>query len=283
MVDFEKQYNPRKSVNNYETLLQQSYAKAKIANNLIKNKINIAYGEGELQKLDVHYNAYKTHKPIHIFIHGGYWRGLDKSYHTHMAIPFCDKNIIFFNVNYDLCPLVKLSDIKNQIISAIIWIYKNAKKYNGNNQSITLSGHSAGAHLISLMLGVNWKLYDIPAKIFKGAALISGIYDTNIVLKLKINKEIQLTEEEAYVNNAFKIDPKINIPVILAYGALEPELWKMQTKNYRDFLKKNNFKTDLIECMNDNHFTLIDTIADKRASLVRKMINFSLKHEENNK
>ena len=39
-----------------------------------------------------------------------------------MALPFIKKEICFFNINYDLCPAVKLTEIKNQIIKAIIWI-----------------------------------------------------------------------------------------------------------------------------------------------------------------
>ena len=48
-----------------------------------------------LQKLDVFYEKNTKNLPIHIFIHGGYWRALDKSYHSHMAIPFVLKKYVF--------------------------------------------------------------------------------------------------------------------------------------------------------------------------------------------
>ena len=101
-------------------------------------------------------------------------------------------------------PKVKLSDIKNQIISAILWIYKNAKSFYADNQNIVISGHSAGAHLASLMLSVEWDKYGIDKSVFKGIGLISGIFNTEMVLNLKVNQEIGLTDQEALLNNAFK-------------------------------------------------------------------------------
>ena len=81
----------------------------------------------------------------------------------------------FFNINYDLCPNVKLTEIKKQIIKAIVWIHNNANKFNADNNNIVLSGHSAGAHLVSLMLNVDWKKYGLSKNYIKGVALISGI------------------------------------------------------------------------------------------------------------
>ncbi len=273
MINLDKDYNPRENVSNYKNLLLKSYERAKLATKKMHHHKNVSYGAGKLQKLDIYYKNNKCLKPIHIFLHGGYWRALDKNYHSHMALPFYNEDIIFFNVNYDLCPQVKLSDIKVQIIEAIVWIYKNSEKYDGDNQYITLSGHSAGAHLISLMLGIKWELYNIPKHVFHGAFLVSGVFDTDLVLKLKVNKEIQLTKKEAKKNNPFYIIPTLNIPIILSYGSLEPVLWKMQTVKFCDFLKNNKFDTLILESKNDNHFTLIDTLANKEAPLVKKMIN----------
>ena len=208
--DLNYSFNPRLSVKDFSKLLSVSLQKARFAEKKINCQTNLCYGKTSLQKLDVFYKYKKKNLPIHIFIHGGYWRALDKSYHSHMALPFIKNNICFFNINYELCPKVKLTDIKNQIIKAILWIHKNAKKFGGDNNNIVLSGHSAGAHLVSMMLSVNWIKYNINPNIFKGIALISGIYNTEIVPDLKVNDEIRLSNIEAIRNNPFRLKPKLN-------------------------------------------------------------------------
>ncbi len=272
----EKSFNPRLSVDNFEDYLQKSKSKAELVEKDLPGKRNINYGSSALQNLDVYYNNNnKSNLPIHIFIHGGYWRALDKSYHTHMAKPFVEKEICFFNINYDLCPTVNLTEIKNQIIKAIIWVYKNANNFNANNKNIVLSGHSAGAHLISLMLNIDWKSYGLEEGFIKGIALVSGIFDTEIVTNLKVNKEIGLTYKEAKKNNPFNQKPKFIVPTIISYGANEPSLWKDQSLKYMKYLNQHSYYCKKIVCENDNHFTLIDTLADKENTLVKEIINLS--------
>ena len=192
-----------------------------------------------------------------------------------MALPFYENNIAFFNLNYDLCPKVTLSEIKNQIIEAIVWIIKNGKKFNANTKNIVLSGHSAGAHLISMLLCHNWKEDSIDGNIFKGAGLISGIFNTELVLKLNINNEIKLSKREAVSNNSFKQKPILKIPSILVYGKDEPKKWIEQTTMYGKWLKENGFNTTLIECKNYNHFSLIDMLANSKNVVVKKLMALS--------
>ena len=91
----------------------------------------------------------------------------------------------------------------------------DAKKFGGDNKNIVLSGHSAGAHLVSMMLSINWIKYKINPNIFKGIALVSGIFDTEIVLDLKVNDEIRLSNIEAIRNNPFTLKPKLNTKAII--------------------------------------------------------------------
>lgn len=269
------QYNPRASVPDYNKKLLNSKKLSDLALSKLNGKLDVRYGEGELQTLDVFYKKNTSNMPVHIFIHGGYWRALDKSYHTHMAVPFYEKNIVFFNLNYDLCPNVKLSTITNQIIQGIIWIVKNGHKFNADLNNIVLSGHSAGAHLASLVLSTDWKKKGIDKSIFKGVSLISGIYDTELVLGLDINKEIKLSHLEAVKNNIFIKKPKINVPVIIAYGGDEPKKWIEQSTKYQNLLKKYNINSKLVACPRHNHFSLIDMLADKNNRLVKMMLELS--------
>ena len=271
----EKSYNPRIAVPYYKEKLQSSLKLAENIKKKINGIIDIKYGKGSLQTLDVYGASNTKKKPIHVFIHGGYWRGLDKKYHSHMAIPFLKNNIIFINLNYDLCPKIKLSSIKIQLIEAIKWIKNNAEDIGGDYNNIVISGHSAGAHLTSQLLGLNLANYGLEKNTIKGAALVSGIYEPEIVLKLQINKEIGLTLKEAKNNNTLSTAPFNKVPIIIAVGSLEPTLWQLQSTKYFTMLKNNNFNTNFFLIKNNNHFSLIDSLANRRFKFVKSIVNLS--------
>ena len=274
--ELEKNFNPRESVENFSHYLEDSLLKSKDVKKQTHIYENIAYGKGPLQKLDIFgKNNKEDLKPLHIFIHGGYWRALDKDYHAHMSVPFNKNNILFFNINYDLCPKVTLSDICKQTIEAIVWIFNNSKHYGGNNKKISISGHSAGAHLVSYLLSIDWSLYDLPKNIFQGAALISGIYNLKIVQKISVNKDINLTNKEVQEISTLNKLPTFKIPLFISYGENEPEGWKHQSISYCDFLTKHDYVYKVLPSKDDNHFSLIDTIANEDSNICKEIIHLS--------
>ena len=274
--ELENNFNPRESVENFNHYLEDSLLKSKDVKKQTHVYENIAYGKGPLQKLDIFGKNNKEElKPLHVFIHGGYWRALDKDYHAHMSVPFNKNNILFFNINYDLCPQVTLSDICEQIVEAIIWIFNNCKNYGGNNKKISISGHSAGAHLVSYLLSIDWSMYDLPKNVFHGAALISGIYNLKIVQKISVNKELNLSNKEVQEKTTLNKLPTFKIPLFISYGENEPEGWKHQSISYCDFLTKNHYKYKVIPSKGDNHFTLIDTLANENSNICKEIIKLS--------
>ena len=274
--ELEKNFNPRESVEDFSHCLETSLSKSKNVKKLNDIYENIAYGKGPLQKLDIFgKNDKQNLKPLHIFIHGGYWRALDKDYHAHMSVPFNKNNILFFNVNYDLCPKVSISDICEQIIESIIWIFNNSKNYGGNNKKISISGHSAGAHLVSYLLSVDWSIYSLPKNIFQGAALISGIYNLKIVQKISVNKDLNLSDKEVQEKTTLDKLPTFKVPVFISYGENEHEGWKHQSISYSDLLKKNDYEHKVIPSKGDNHFTLIDTLANEDSNICKEIVKLS--------
>ena len=274
--ELEKNFNPRESVANFNHYLEDSLSKSKNVKKQAHVYENIAYGKGTLQKLDIFGKSNdEILKPLHIFIHGGYWRALDKDYHGHMSVPFNKNNILFFNINYDLCPKVTLSNICKQTIEAIIWIFNNSKNYGGNNKKISISGHSAGAHLVSYLLSIDWSIYNVPKNIFQGVALISGIYNLKIVQKISVNKDINLSNKEVQEMSTLNKLPTFKIPLFISYGENEPEGWKHQSTSYCEFLTRNNYEYKVNPSKGDNHFSLIDTLANEDSNICKEIIKLS--------
>ena len=140
--------------------------------------LDVAYGQSGGEKSDVFTSTQKD-APVVVFIHGGYWRSLDKADHSFIAPAFTTQGACVVVPNYDLCPAVTIPEITMQMVKALAWVYRNIRRYGGNPERITVVGHSAGGHLVAMLLVCVWKAYatDLPADLLKNALSISGLYD----------------------------------------------------------------------------------------------------------
>ena len=126
--------------------------------------IDIAYGDGLNETLDI-FPANKPNAPVVVFIHGGYWRSLDKADHSFVAPPLHDMGACVVVVNYALCPgtaeaPVTIPDIAQQMVKALAWTWHHIAQHGGNPKEVTVAGHSAGGHLAAMLLACNWKQVD---------------------------------------------------------------------------------------------------------------------------
>ena len=160
---------------------------------------DIRYGEGSMETLDV-FPAARPGAPVVVFIHGGYWRSLDKSDHSFIAPAFTSEGACVVIPNHALCPAVTIVQIAMQMVKALAWTWRNARKYGGDPDRITLIGHSAGGHLATLLLACVWPAYarELPADLVKSALSISGLYDLEPIMHTPFLKDsLRLTPEQA--------------------------------------------------------------------------------------
>jgi len=171
-------YNNRKLVPDYATYFDNWVRASTAARSSQPCTLDVAYGQAPGEKLDV-FNGAAKDAPVMVFIHGGYWRSLDKSDHSFVAPAFTAQGACVVVVNYDLCPAVTIPEITMQMVRSLAWVYRNIAKHGGNPKRITVVGHSAGGHLAAMMLACVWKAYaaDLPANLVKNALSISGLYD----------------------------------------------------------------------------------------------------------
>jgi len=123
--------------------------------NLLKEKnvkTDISYGGSSAAKLDVYYNKSdtKTLKPVVIFVHGGAWVIGSKTEYSRIGSLLVRENYVAVLPEYLLFPLGSIDDMVNDVYKAVQWTVNNISKYGGDPSKITLTGHSAGAHLIAL-------------------------------------------------------------------------------------------------------------------------------------
>ena len=82
--------------------------------------LDIAYGDQPGERLDV-FPAGHPGAPVLVFIHGGYWRALDKSDHSFVAPAFTRDGACVVIPNYALCPAVTVPQITLQVARAVAW------------------------------------------------------------------------------------------------------------------------------------------------------------------
>ena len=159
---------------------------------------DIAYGKGPMEKLDV-FPSNQPGSPVVVFIHGGWWRALDKSAHSFIAPAFKNLGGCVFIPNYALCPAVTIPEIILQMVKALAWVYRNAKRFGGDPSRIYVVGHSDGGHLAAMLLDCLWPQVgkDLPADLVKGAMSISGLYDLEPIMHTPFLKgDLRLTPEQ---------------------------------------------------------------------------------------
>lgn len=272
--ELEKHFNPRIALGPENALREISRFAASSAETRgrIGGEYDIRYGKGEKQTLDVHRPAATPNAPILVFIHGGFWRALDKSDHSCIAPAFTAAGATFVNLNYDLCPAVTLDDIVREAKEGVAWVARNAERVGGDARRIYLAGHSAGAHLAAMLLAHDWTADGLPADLIKGAGCLSGIYEPEVVLRISVNADVRLDEAMARRNDCVAHPPRRRASVLLTVGAEEPEGWQAQTAAYAAACRGAGLSPQVMAAPKRNHFTLLDDLAAPDGMQTRALV-----------
>jgi arylformamidase len=189
------QYNNRALVPDHEAFFQRWREASVLARTQSRCELDLAYGDDPAERLDV-FPASRPGAPVMVFLHGGYWRSLDKADHSFVAPSFVADGAMVVVPNYGLCPAVSVEQIALQMARAIAWVWRHAAEFNGDPARIALVGHSAGGHLAAMLLCCRWKDVDpdMPLQPLQGALSVSGLYDLEpIRLAPFLAKDLALT------------------------------------------------------------------------------------------
>ncbi|MBR71691.1 MAG: esterase [Rhodospirillaceae bacterium] len=262
----EKNYNLRSRHPDFEDHFTKWRMLSKLARDSLSCEIDISYGSEQKMTLDL-FPANGNDNSLLVFIHGGYWRSLDKSDHSFPALGFVPSGISVASINYALAPTVTIEKIVSQCRLAIVWLYKNAKRANAKNTKIHVCGHSAGGHLAAMMAMTDWESEGLPRNVIKSSSPISGVFDLEPIIETSINEDLQLSKSDAIKNSPLLIVPKNNTPSLVAVGLDETKAFIMQARDYASMCKKYNKQSRFLGIDNTHHFNVVTALSDASETL----------------
>jgi arylformamidase len=114
-TDFcEREYNARAAIPEHPQIFARWAEQSAAVRRLRACVIDLNYGEGAGERLDL-FPARRDGAPLLVFIHGGYWRSLDKSDFAWIAPAFGNHGVSVALLNYGLAPATALEEIVRQV------------------------------------------------------------------------------------------------------------------------------------------------------------------------
>lgn len=270
---YSQQYNARAMIPDHPRIFTRWLKDSTHVRRTHAALFDLPYGEASGERLDF-FPTNRSDAPLLVFIHGGWWRSLDKSDFSFIAPAYTAAGFNVALTNYTLAPEASVAEIVMQQLRALAWLYRNAEKYDFDASRIVVAGHSAGAHLTAMMMAAVWPVFadDLPADLVKAGVLLSGLYDLAPVLHADfVNVDLKLSENDIAPLSPARMPQAHAAPFLTAAGGLESEEFQRQTALIADAWKANHAGN--IALPNVNHLTICDTFADPGHPLFEATVN----------
>lgn len=249
---------------------------------------NVAYGALQRQQLDIHLPNRLPHTdqqslPVIVFFYGGSWDSGDKEDYLFVAEAFTSKGYAVVIPNYRVYPEVKFPQLMQDPASAAKWVKAHIAEYGGDAQQIFLIGHSAGAHLIT-MLALNpdyLAQVSLTPQAFNGYVGLAGPYDF-LPLKSARLKEIFGSEQTQHASQPIHYVRGDNPPLLLAVGLQDGTVWPRNTFHLAQAIRAKQGPIEVIEFPKYGHVDMVAKLAKPlrgNGDLLNGIVQFLQAHQ----
>jgi len=252
------QYNNRSRVPDFATYLARYPEASARARAALGGELDLAYGPGPRDTLDLFRpRAAKGKAPVLIFIHGGYWQGLDKFHFSYLARSWVREGAAVVALGYPICPAVTMEALVASVRAGVAWVAREADGLGLDRRRIVVTGHSAGGHLTAMtMTG--------PGPDLAGAIALSGLYDLEPIRLSYLNKALKMSPETARALSPVHLPRPRSGRLILTVGGAESEEYHRQQDMLADA-----WDVEARALPGLHHFSIVDTLADAAHPLFR--------------
>ena len=223
--------------------------------------LDLPFGAGEREKWDL-YPAARADAPCLVFIHGGYWQALDRSFASHCARGLLGQGVAVAVPSYDLCPAVTLGEIAEQMRRAAAFLHRR------RGGRLLAAGHSAGGQLAALLLATDWPAWEagLPAGMVGAALPISGVFELGPLRGTSIGQALRLTGAEIATLSPRLLPPPAYEGLHVVVGGAESDEFIRQS---RDFATHWGGSFEALP--GANHFTVLDPFAGTGTTLAAQI------------
>ena len=148
---------------------------------------DVPYGPAKLETMDVYLPPKPQAAPVILMVHGGAWRIGDKRHppvFENKVARWVPRGFIFISVNYPMLPDSDPVEQADAVARASAAAQKEAPGWGGDPDRFILMGHSAGAHLVSLLNADLDRAWKLGAKPWLGTiSLDSGALDVPAIME----------------------------------------------------------------------------------------------------
>jgi len=267
----EREYNLRAAFPDHPQWFARWAADSEAARARLEGCLNLRYGSGPRQTVDL-FPAAQPRGAL-LFIHGGYWRALDKSDHAFVAPPLIAQDIGVAVINYDLCPDVSIARIVDECREGVAWLRREGTRYGVPAERLVVSGHSAGGHLAAMLVAMDWSALGSPSGL-AGAVAISGVFDLEPLVQVSFNTDLKLDRSRARAVSPIHLRPRRSVPMLFAAGADETSefirqswlLWERWPECHPHGRHGPLFVPER------HHFSVVSDLGDPASELVRQTL-----------
>ena len=235
--------------------------------------LDVRYGPHPEEHLDV-YRAPTRHSPVHVFIHGGYWYSMSSKEFSFIAKGLVPAGFLVVVLNYALCPAVTMTELVRQVRSGLAHVHAHVRDWGGDPDQLTISGHSAGGHLVATAMGTDWPRFapGRPADMVRAGLSLSGLYELEPVRLSYVNAHLRMNPSQAV-----ELSPARNLQhargaLTLAVGGRESEQFHWQQEHFSAVWgERTGMPPRVVDLPGHHHFSLLDELCVPQGVLAREV------------
>jgi len=263
----DREYDNRRKVPDFADYFARYASESAATRREFECRLDVPYGPGPGETLDIFPAGPSA--PIQLFIHGGYWRAMDKADFNYVARAFRPAGAAVVVINYALVPAVGMDELVRQCRASVAWVHRHAGSFGGDPERLFISGHSAGGHLVAMLMSTDWRAWGLPADVIKGGSGISGLYDLEPIRLSYLNRDLGLGPEQARCLSPVHLPPERSGPLLLPVGGLEGPEYHRQTDELARAWWKRGLPCEVMDMPGLNHFSIVAQLGDPASELAR--------------